>query len=79
MKAVLLALSWIILSSGVIMTSIAGIAFVGFPNAEDGENAIQQEVVSGSSLEPVRIDNEGAGLAAVMEAGDARAQLWPIS
>ena len=47
------------------MTSIAGIAFVGFPNAEDGENAIQQEVVSGSSLEPVRIDNEGAGLAAV--------------
>lgn len=57
------------------MTSIAGIAFVGFPNAEDGENAIQQEVVSGSSLEPVRIDNEGAGLAAVMEAGDARAQI----
>lgn len=76
MKAIFFAFSWILLVSGVILTSIAGFQFYNLASAVDERDDLQQSVVITSSLDPVRIDNSSAGsIEAVMEAGDARPQI----
>ncbi len=76
MKAVFLAFSWLLLSSGVILTSIAGFQLFNFNQLNSGANELKQTVIISSSLEPVRIDNESTtGMEAIMKAGDARAQI----
>ncbi len=77
MKAVFLAFSWILLSSGVILTGIAGLQFFNLAEAIKQTEETPSNVLISSSLdESMRIDGaSAANMAAIMEAGDARAQI----
>lgn len=75
MKALFYAFSWILLASGVILTSVAGVQFFSITN-NFGERSDQpQPVVLSPSFEPIRIDSDSAGIQAIIEAGDARDQI----
>lgn len=75
MKALFYAFSWILLCAGVILTSVAGIQFFSLTETLTQDPELTQTVVLSSSFEPVRIDSDTAGLEAIIEAGDARAQI----
>jgi hypothetical protein len=75
MKALFYAFSWILLASGVVLTSIAGIQFFSLTETLAQDPDLVQTVVLSSSFEPVRIDSDSAGFEAIIEAGDARNQI----
>lgn len=75
MKTIFYALSWVLLCSGVILTTVAGIQFYSLTETLAKKPELRQTVVLSSSFEPVRIDSDEAGMQAIIEAGDARAQI----
>lgn len=75
MKALFYAFSWVLLASGVILTSIAGIQFFSITEVFENKSDQPQPVVLSPSFESIRIDSDSAGIKAIIEAGDARDQI----
>lgn len=75
MRALFYAFSWILLASGVILTSIAGVQFFSITEVFSDNSGQVQPVVLSPSFEPIRIDSDSAGIKAIIEAGDARDQI----